>query len=97
MLTTPTPRPWMPLHYRRFMLAHTTVPHPAPPARRAALLRQTAELQRKTLRPPGALARLVGLFRHPPPIKLRLDELSEQAEAWVADLANGDSDAQAPR
>ena len=94
MLTTPTPRPWMPLHYRRYALAHSTLPHPEVPVWRAALLRQAAEL--KAARPPGALARLRRLFRNPPPIKLRLDELSEQAEAWIADLTLTQNDERTP-
>lgn len=84
MLPTLSPRPWMPLRHRRFVLGFTTVPRTGRPVRR------DDDGQRRPLAPTGASARRRGLFRRTPSareLRHRLDELAADAEAWIAELA----------
>ena len=84
-MMTPSPRPWMPLLRRRFLLALTSVPRTAPPVVRGEdgrlrIPAPTASLLRRRL-----LSR-----REAHDLRQRIDQLSAEVTAWIDDLAGGD-------
>jgi hypothetical protein len=86
MFTIPTPRPWMPLRRRRFELAHTFVSRAAHRAHHDVGQPRSPSLTRARLRRRGLFRRA----RRAYDLRLRLDELAAEMDAWIAELKEND-------
>lgn len=89
MFTTPSPRPWMPLRRRRADLALLS----SGPGLAAPALRKPRRRRYEPVLPEGVRRALRALVRRTPDafyLKLRLDELSADAEAHIAEMIRHD-------